>query len=412
MLLKLHNNTLLGILLLLAVGFALGAAVFRFADPPRTVINGITIIGPGNVEATQPEGVDFAPFWKTWQLIEEHYVNRDELDRQKLLEGAIRGLVESLGDPYSVFLTPQEEKEFIESVEGNFEGVGIEIGIRNNILTVIAPISGAPADRAGIRAGDLILEIDGTATKNMALAEAVSLIRGPRGTVVTLTISREGWQEAREFTIERAMIRIPSVTLERPERDVAVLKIHNFHSRVMPEFRNAVRQVTRHNIQNIIVDLRNNPGGFLNYAIEVGGWFFHRDEIVAKTDEGDGPVVCERCRASGNALFTDPRYKIVVLVNEGSASAAEILAGALRANRGITIVGTQTFGKGSVQEIISVDGAGALKITTAKWLTPDGVDISENGITPDVIVKNPEPEGAREPEDLQLKRAIEIIKSL
>lgn len=409
---KLRNRKFLGVFLLIAAGFMLGGAVFRFVAPPPIALNSVTFVNPSSRPAAPPKDVDFSPLWKTWQLIEEHYVNRGELDRQKLLEGAIKGLVESLEDPYSAFLTPKEEQDFEEAISGSFEGIGIEIGIRDNVLMVIAPISDTPADKAGLRAGDRILEIDGESTENMTIEEAVSKIRGLRGTTVTLTISRQGWQETREFQIVRAVIRIPAVTLEYPERDVAVLKIHNFHSRVMPEFRRAVLELTRRNTRRIIVDLRNNPGGFLDYAIEMGGWFLHRGSVVVKIDQGEGPEICEYCRASGNALFTDPRYRIVVLVNEGSASASEILAGALRDIRGITLIGTKTFGKGSVQELIDVNSAGALKITVAKWLTPDGTDISTEGITPNVIVENPKREGDEEPEDLQLKRALEIIKSL
>lgn len=412
MLTKLRNRKFLGITLLVAAGFVLGGAVFRFIAPPPIILNSVVVSPVQNRTATPPEGVDFEPLWRTWQLIEEHYVNRAELDRQKLLEGAVKGLVQSLDDPFSVFLSPQEEKDFEEAISGQFEGVGIEISIRNDILTVVAPLAGSPAEKAGLRAGDKIVEIDGVATEGIAIGEAVSRIRGPRATTVTLTIVRQGWQEPREIPIVRSTIRVPSVTLEYPEQDIAVLKIHNFHARVIPEFRNAALEITRNNTRKIILDLRNNPGGFLDHAITIGGWFLHRNSVVVKVDHGTGPEICDYCRAAGNALFTNPRYRIVVLVNEGSASAAEILAGALRDNRGITLIGAETFGKGSVQELIDINGAGALKITVSRWLTPDGIDISANAIIPDMHVDNPEPAAGEELEDLQLQRAIEVIKAL
>lgn len=407
MLEKLQNRKFWAIFLLFATGFVLGGIVFRFAVPPAIITDGIT---PNRTGA--PQGVNFDPLWRAWQIIEEHHVNRGEINPQKMVEGAIKGLVQSLDDPYSAFLNPEEEREFQESIDGNFDGIGVEIGIRDGILTVVAPLAETPAARAGLRAGDKILEIDEVSTENMSISEAVSRIRGERGTNVSLTIGRRDRQEPKEFKIMRALIKIPSVTLEYPEREIALLKVHNFHSRVMSEFRDATRKLAQNNTRNIILDLRNNPGGFFEHAIEMSGWFLPRNSVVVKTDEGNGPEICNSCRVSGNALFTDPRYQIVILVNEGSASAAEILAGALRDNRGITIIGAQTFGKGSVQEIIRMQNAGALKVTIARWLTPGGTSISENGITPDIIIANPEPEeGAQEPEDLQLKRAIEFIKA-
>jgi carboxyl-terminal processing protease len=380
-------------------------AAFRYGIPFKPIANGITI---GRPAAGPPEGVDLTPLWKTWQLIQERSVERDKLDQQKLLEGALKGLVGSLDDPYSVFLTPKEEQEFEDAISGSFEGIGIEIGIRDGALTVVAPIAGTPAEKAGLRARDKILAIDDKTTEGMTVEEAVSKIRGPRGTVVKLTIMRTSWEEPREISITRATIKIPSITLDFPERKIAVLKIHNFHAREVAELRAAAREILRRGTTRIIVDLRNNPGGFLDYAIETAGWFLKRGSVVLKTDEGDGPKICNSCRASGNALFADQKYKIVVLVNEGSASAAEILAGALRDNLKITLIGAQTFGKGSVQELLPVDSAGALKLTVAKWLTPNGTDISKHGITPDVEVASP---ANGEEGDPQLAKAIEIIKS-
>lgn len=393
-----------------AIGFVIGGgAVLKFIAQPRIAPNGITIIGLPQHTATPPEDMDVSPLWRALQIIEERYVARGDIDRQKLLEGAIRGLVGALDDPYSVFLTPKEEKEFEETILGRFEGIGVEIGIRDEILTIIAPVAGTPAQAAGLRSRDQILAIDGESTKGIAIEEAVSRIRGKGGTVVKLTVARKNWQEPREFYITRATIRVPSVTLEFPEQGIAHLKIHNFHARALFEFRNAVRQILHTDANRIIVDLRNNTGGYLDHAIEIAGWFLERGDAVVKIDEGGGPVICEFCTAAGNALFADPKYKIVVLVNEGSASAAEILAGALRDNLNIKIIGATTFGKGFVQEFLSVNGAGAIKITTAKWFTPKGTDISKNKIEPDIKIESPLNE---EEKDLQLKEALRVVKSL
>ncbi len=405
---KSHKKKILGIIIFLAIGFVLSFQAVKYILPVHSpVADGITIINKSSIGP--PEGVDFEPLWKAWQLIQERSVERKNLDQQKLLEGAIKGLVESLDDPYSVFLTPKEEEEFEEAISGSFEGIGIEIGIRNDVLTVIAPLADTPAEKAGLRAGDTILEINGESTEGMSVEEAVSKIRGKKGTVVKLKIMRKDWQEPKEISITRATIRIPSVTLKFLEKDIALLKIHNFHAREIPELRSASRQIFRSGVNRIILDLRNNPGGFLDYAIETAGWFLRRGSVILQIDEGEGPKICDFCRAAGNAMFTESRYRIVILINEGSASAAEILAGALKDNRSIKLIGTKTFGKGSVQEILPLNGQGSLKLTVAKWLTPSGVDISKNGIIPDIIIENPADDVEK---DLQLEKAIEIVKSL
>jgi carboxyl-terminal processing protease len=406
-----HISKKLGAVLVALVIIVAGVTIWRYGTSLKPIANGITIV-VNQPTPEPPKGVDLTPLWKTWQLIQERSVERTKLDQQKLLEGAIKGLVESLNDPYSAFLTPKEEAEFEESISGSFEGIGIEIGIRNNALTVIAPIAGTPAEKAGLKAGDVILAINKEPTEGMSLEKAVSKIRGKRGTVVTLTIMRKSWKEPQEISITRATIKIPSVTLEFPERGIALLKIHNFHARQIFELRSASRHILRSGITRIILDLRNNPGGFLDYAVETAGWFLKRGSVVLKIDEGKGPEICDSCMASGNAAFADTKFKIVVLVNEGSASAAEILAGALRDNLHVPLIGTKTFGKGSVQELLPVNGAGSLKLTVAKWLTPNGTDISKEGIVPDIIVENPEAKDDKEVEDLQLKRALEVIKSL
>jgi carboxyl-terminal processing protease len=392
-----------------ALLFGVGV-VFKYNKISIHRVDGIEI--GKSKEVKPPEGIDFTPLWKTWQIIQQQYVDKKNIDQQKLLEGAIKGLVQSLDDPYSEFLTKKEEEEFEESLSGSFEGIGIEIGIRDSILTVISPLSGTPAEKAGLKAGDKILEINGETTEKMTLEEAVSKIRGPKGTQVKLKIMRNIWDAPKEFTITRAVINVPSVTLTFPTTEIAHLKIHNFHLRELTEFRRAASKISRSGVERIILDLRNNPGGYLEFAIETAGWFLNKGATVVKIDSGNGPEVCSYCKAQGNGIFAKPKYKIVILINEGSASAAEILAGALRDNMGIKIVGKKSFGKGSVQEIINVDNVGAVKLTVAKWFTPNGTDISKVGIEPDILVENTKEILENPLDDLQLQKAKELVKSL
>jgi carboxyl-terminal processing protease len=389
-----------------AVFFALGVGGMYYYQTEYLPPKKIEVVGVTNLEEGKPAGVDFGIFWQTWDAIQKSYVGRKSLNIQEMVYGAAKGLVNSLEDPYSGFMTPPETEKFEETISGKFEGIGIEIGLRKGILTVVAPLEGTPAKAAGLKSGDQILKIGDKTTIDMTLEEAVSLIRGPKGTTVTLTISRKGFDEPKEFTITRNIIDIPSVNWIKIDDDIAHLKIYNFNERSFWEFRQAAINILNSGRRRIIIDVRDNAGGFLESSIDIAGWFLPRNAVVVQEDEGEGPFVCENCRAKGNARFRD--YKIVILVNGGSASASEILAGALRDNAGLKLIGETTFGKGSVQELQELAGGSTLKITIAKWLTPAGVDISEKGLAPDIEVKNPNEDG----EDLQLQKAIEVVRSL
>lgn len=391
---------------LAVIFFALGAAgmyyyELHYAPQPEPKIVGIL-----NAEEGKPASVDFKIFWETWAFLQEKYVGRKNLDFQEMIYGATKGLVNSLGDPYSTFFTPDEAKKFETSISGRFEGIGIEIGFRKAVLTVVAPLEGTPAKAAGLKAKDQILAIDGKSTAGMTLDEAVNLIRGPRGTKVTLTILRDAFEEPKEFTITREVINVPSVQWEATNEDIAHLKVFNFNQRSFWEFRQAVIEILNSGRKGIILDLRDNPGGFLDSAVDAAGWFLPKDSVVVKEDAGEGPYVCDACRANGNAALKD--HKIVILVNSGTASAAEILAGALRDTLGIKLVGEKTFGKGSVQEVEELRGRASVKVTVAKWLTPSGVDITEKGLEPDIVVENPK----GNEKDLQLEKAIEVVRQL
>jgi len=357
-------------------------------------------------EVCPPQDLDFSLFWEAYYKLKEEFVEPEKIDEKKLIFGAISGMVESLGDPYTVFLDPEDTKMFLEDITGRFEGVGMEIGIRDNTLQVIAPLEGTPAQRAGLRSGDKIIKVDGKLTSELSLDEAVSLIRGPKGTKVTLTIFREGWDGPRDFEIERAVIDIPSLKWEIREGDIAYIKIYHFSEKASLDFSQAAVQILAAGAKKIILDVRNNPGGYLEVARDIASFFLKRGEIVVIEDSGEKQT---EYKASGNALFLN--YPTVVLINKGSASGSEILAGALRDNRGIILIGENSFGKGSVQQLERLRGGSSLKITTAKWLTPKGKTITGVGLKPDIEVKMTE-EDYKAGRDPQLEKAIEVIKGL
>jgi len=366
------------------------------------------IKGVENIEAGQPAGTDFSLFWDAWRVIQEEYAGPKPLDFQAMVHGAIKGMVGSLDDPYTTFMTPDDAKIFVEDISGSFSGVGMEIGIRNDQLRVIAPLKGSPAEEAGLRSGDHIVKIDGELlSSDLAIDEAVLMIRGPEGTTVILSVIREEWEEPRDFTIERRVINIPSLDLEFKENRIAYIKIPQFSEKLREDFRGIEKELLQSS-DKIIIDLRNNPGGFLHVAVDLAGWFLERGDVVVIEDFG--PEEEQQIHeAQGNARLYN--HKVVVLINEGSASASEILAGALRDNRGILLIGEKSFGKGSVQELKELRDESSLKVTVAKWLTPKGDSITEKGLEPDFAVEltDEDLDAGRDP---QLQKAIEVLNNL
>lgn len=351
-----------------------------------------------------PVQIDFSPFWTAWNAVETKYAGRSSLDRQKMVWGALEGMVNALDDPYSVFFPPKETELFETSVKGQFSGIGIEIGMRDKAITVIAPLKDTPAFRAGLKAGDKILKINATSTQSMALDEAVFLIRGERGTPVILTIGREGEKEPREIKIIRDIIQIPILDAEKKENGIFVIKLYNFSENSPDAFRNALREMISSGSNKLILDLRGNAGGYLEASVDIASWFLPAGKVVAIEDFGNSDQ--RNYRSRGYDIFKNLPF--VILVNEGSASAAEILAGALQDYKIATLIGEKTFGKGSVQELISVTDNTSLKLTIARWLTPNGRSISEKGLTPDIEVKmtDKDIEAGRDP---QMQKAIEIL---
>lgn len=352
--------------------------------------------------------VDFGAFWKAWNVINDRFVSSTTTDDQAKVYGAIAGLASSLGDPYTQFFPPVEKKEFDEEVSGQFEGVGMEIGIKEEILTVVAPLKGNPAERAGIKPGDKILKIDETLTTGMNVDEAIKRIRGTKGTTVKLLLFREGVTDPFDVSIVRDVITVPTVETIARKDGVFVIRVHSFSGVVVNQFREALREFVVSENKNLIIDLRANPGGYLEASVEMASWFLPQGEIIVSEDRGtrDGAEVY---RSRGYNVFGDDT-KVVVMIDEGSASASEIFAGALHDHNRATLVGKTSFGKGSVQELVPITEDTALKVTIARWLTPNGVSISKNGIVPDIEVTLTK-EDLEAKRDAQLEAAAEYLKT-
>ncbi|MEY2641010.1 MAG: carboxy-terminal-processing protease, carboxyl-terminal processing protease [Candidatus Parcubacteria bacterium] len=362
------------------------------------------------VPANASTPADMSAFWEVWNLVEERYVPAtadDAIDDQARIEGAIQGMVDAIGDPYTTFLTAEQNAKFEESVSGKFQGVGMEIGRRDGLIVVIAPIKASPAEKAGIKTGDVILQINEESTADMTVDQAVQKIRGEKGTDVTFIIAREDDRETKSVTVTRDEIRIPTLEYEHRKDGVFVISLFNFSAGVEKEFREALRQFVLSKSDKLVLDMRGNPGGFLDAAVDVSSWFLPVGKVVVR--ESFGAEQPEKVfRSKGYNIFNG-NLKMVVLVDNGSASASEIVAGALKEHGVATIVGETTYGKGSVQELIELPNDTALKVTIAQWLTPNGASISKNGLKPDIEVEQVQEQG--EPEkDTQLERAIEIVK--
>ncbi len=357
--------------------------------------------------------VDFASFWKAWNAINDKFISSvststERASDQTRVYGAISGMVASLGDPYTVFFPPVEAKSFGEQISGQIEGVGMEVGMKDGVLTVVAPIKGTPAYNAGVKPGDKILKINDVVTNTLNGDSAVKLIRGKKGTAVRLTLFREGVKEPFELSIVRDVINMPTVDTEK-KGDVFIIRLYSF-SAISPDlFRNALREFMMSGTNKLILDLRGNPGGYLEAAQDMASWFLPTGKVIVSEDFKDKSKN-QVFRSKGYNIFND-KLKFVILIDGGSASASEILAGALHEHGVAKLVGAKSFGKGSVQELVDITSDTSLKVTIARWLTPNGNSISHMGIMPDVEVKLDEEAYKKDRTDTQLNKALEILKN-
>lgn len=393
---------LLGVVVLVVVviSFASGVLLARNQQQTFTLEDG-SVIGIGEIQRIA-EDVDFQMFWDVWNILQEDYL-RGPVSEKDLFYSALDGLVQGVGDPYSRFFDPREAEGFQTDLEGKFEGIGAEIAIRDNWVVVVSPLSGSPAINAGVKAGDTVYMIDGVETRGMSIDEAVRRIRGPGGSVVTLTVSHDGMDEVVEIQITRDVIEISSVEWEVREDGIAVINIFFFNEDTARNFNKAVIEILANGADGLVLDMRNNPGGFLDRAVTIAGEWVGNNTVVLERME-DGYLI--PLDAQGVARLSG--IPTVVLVNGGSASATEIVAGALQDYGVARIVGEQTFGKGSVQEYREFSDGSGIKLTIAEWLTPKGRSIQDDGITPDYIVEYTD-EDFESDIDPQFDRAIELL---
>lgn len=405
---KIDVSLLRNALLILLVALAGVFAEYRYGLAER-ITNSIPYSGglvdqasPGNnlrstlTESEHPENradINLDAFWEVWRILERDYLDAEDLDPQTMVDGAISGLTMSLGDPYTTYLPPTDFERSAQDLAGSFYGVGIELGYRDGVLAVVAPLEGTPADRAGIQAGDLIVRVQDDLkdldedSRFWSLAHAVEMIRGPEGTSITLTLMREGYPDYLEITVERGEIVVETAVVEFVEhagQRIAHIKLSRFGTRTNGEWDRVVSQILsqRDQLDGIVLDMRNNPGGLFDGAIEVASDFIADGVIVSQ----HGKYTSQDFRSTGRGRLTS--LPVEVLVNRGSASSAEIVAGAIRDRLGAKLIGESTFGKGTVQDRRSVSGGGGLHVTIARWMLPGGDWIQDEGIPVDIEVTN------------------------
>lgn len=401
------KRRILSILIVLVIAAALlGSGFLLGFRTGRKLPENIVIKGVQNVDNGTPGNVNFGVFWQAWQTINDNYLKNDSVSNSDKLYGAVGGLVNSLGDPYSEFFNPKDNQKFYEDVQGNFGGIGAELGMKDGQLVIIAPLKNTPASRAGLLAGDEILAINSSSTEGMSVDNAVNLIRGPEGAAVTLTIMRSGWQKSKDFKITRANIVVPTIDAETVNGDIAHIELHSFNANAEYLFYQAMFKALSGGSRGMILDLRDDPGGYLEVAVDLAGWFLPRGSLIV-SEEGRNMTKTE-FRADGNTALLN--FPVVILINKGSASAAEILAGALRDDRHIKLVGETSFGKGTVQELEPLSDGSAIKLTIAHWVLPSGGILENGGLTPDFEVKMTDDDVANH-RDPQLDKAIEVLES-
>lgn len=350
--------------------------------------------------------VNPALMWGVWRLLQKNYIEPEKMHTQDMLYGAVGGLVAAVGDPYTVFMTPKENENFHQSLGGRLEGIGAELTLRDGNVVIVAPLKGSPAAEAGLSPEDVIVKVNDEEVTGKSLVQVVEKIRGPKGTSVTLTIERPGEDEFLTFTIVRNEIHVPSVEYEVKQTatgSVGYIALNQFGDDAVPEVRNALEKLEDEDLKGLVFDVRFNGGGYLEGAVDLVSFFLSEGKVVSVQRRTGEPI---HHYVTGRPLVPD--LPLVVLINEGSASASEILAGALQDHKRATIVGKKSFGKGTVQEVFDLPGGSSIRITTAKWLTPAGKDLSSEGVTPDIAVERTR-EHIQNKIDPQLDAAIEWL---
>lgn len=396
-------------IIIVIIAFGGGILVGQGIYIKKNITNPDGTISPTKVanldrNINRSDTVDFNQFWQVWDEIKAKYVKQPVKDTD-LFYGAMQGMVYGLGDPYSVYFPPAAAAEFDKDLSGKLSGIGAEVGKKQNQIVVIAPLPDSPAQKAGLRPGDKILAIDTLPTFGMDVTEAVSKIRGTPTSSVTLTISRDGWKKAQDITIHRAVITAPAVMFSVKPGNIGYIRVMQFNDDTVPQFNQAVSELKRRSVKGIILDLRSNPGGLLDAAVTVASQWLPGDTLIVSQRANNG--VENKLVSAGKHDLVG--IKTIVLVNGGSASAAEILAGALRDNGAASVIGEKTFGKGSVQDYHYLPDGSSLKVTVAEWFTPSGSNINEKGIVPDVEVKE-DFEQEQIGEDVMIDKALEILK--
>jgi len=355
---------------------------------------------------TDPEkDINIGLLWGVWNLMLDKYINTEDLKAQDMVFGAVRGMVASAGDPYTTFMTPDENTDFRDSLNGSLEGIGAQLTIANENVVIVGLVKGSPAERAGLLPKDIILSVNGEDVFGQSLNDVVGKVRGEKGTSVDISVFREGESKPRTFAITREEIHVPSTEYtvkETATGSVGLLSIHQFGSDTVQEVDDFLRGIQPDSIKGLIVDLRFNGGGYLAGAVDIASMFMRSGDVVSVVGRNE-PVKVEK--VSGEPILPD--IPLVILINEGSASASEILAGALQDNGRATIIGMKSFGKGTVQEVIDLPGGSSLRVTIAKWHTPKGRDLSKEGVAPDLVVQ--QQENAPVDADRQLDAALQLL---
>lgn len=367
-------------------GIQIGQGNFIIGDDNNTA-NLFNFFNSKPVQASDTDRPSLDEFWKVWDLLDKKIVlasSTNKVSDEDRIRGAIEGMVDSFGDPYTVYFPPIEASVFNENISGNFSGVGMEVGLREKLITVIAPLPNTPAERAGILAGDVIVKIDDVSAEGMRVDEAVSLIRGEKGTEVVLQVYREGEPEFIDIPIIRDTIDIPTVKTEKID-DTFIISIYSFNAIVEKQMQEALKGYLESRAKTLVIDVRGNPGGYLQSAVNITSYFLPAGKVIVQEQFGEGKENTV-FRSRGAQIKQFSPNNLVVLVDGGSASASEILAGALKDHGVATVIGTQTFGKGSVQELVKLEDGSSVKITIARWLTPNGTSISDGGLTPDIVI--------------------------